>query len=285
MKRLDFVFPILWNLSLITAGSIVYAIGVKAIAYQHGFVNGGIFGLSLLLNYTAGLMSPGLWYLAINIPLFIVCWFFVGRRFFLYSLAAMVIVTLSFELIQFQITINDQLYAAVAAGVISGAGTGIILRSLGSAGGLDVIAVALNKYFNIRIGKFFFAFNALLFACVIFFLETDLVIASLILVFIASVAVDSVLSMFSQRKLVIIISHASGKIAQDLMESMHQGATFIRGRGAYSGREQEVLLTVTNSIRLKKVEEIAFRNDPNALFIVEDTFSVIGSNFSRRREY
>ena len=285
MKKYDFIFSILWNLILITTGSIVYAIGVKAIAFQHGFVNGGIFGLSLLLNYKAGLLSPGLWYLAINIPLFIICWFFVGRRFFLYSLAAMVIVSFSFELIQFQIAIHNQLYAAVAAGVISGAGTGIILRSLGSAGGLDVIAVALNKYFNVRIGKFFFAFNALLFTFAIFFLEIDLVIASLILVFIASLAVDGVLSMFSQRKMVIIISHASTQIAQELMESLRQGATFIRGRGAYSGREQEVLLTVTNSIRLKKVEEITFTNDPNALFIVEDTFSVIGSRFSKRREY
>lgn len=44
-------------------------------------------------------------------------------------------------------------------------------------------------------------------------------------------------------------------------------------------------MTVVNNIQLKKLEEITFTQDPQALFIVENTFTVLGSSFSKRKIY
>jgi uncharacterized membrane-anchored protein YitT (DUF2179 family) len=285
MRNRAFVYSIVWNLTLLTVGSILFALGVKAIAVHHGFITGGIFGTSLLLFYVFGILSPNHWFFLINIPLFIISYLFVSRRFFFYSLYAMCLITLTYQVIDFEFVIHNQLYAAIAAGVICGAGTGIILRSVGSSGGLDIIAVILNRKLNIGIGKFFFAYNAILFLVSLFHLEADLVIASLILVFMSAISVEYVLALFSQRKLVYIISDRNSEIANTILSRFHFGATFLKAQGAYSGREKAVLMTIVNGIQLKRLEEVVFTIDEHALFIVGETRGVIGSGFSRRKEY
>lgn len=285
MKKFEFFYSVLWNITLITVGSVIFAVGTKTIAENQHFVTGGIFGTSLLLFYVTGFFSPNIFYLLTNIPLFVIGWIFVSRRFLYYSLYAMLVIALAYGLIDFEITIRNQIYAAITAGVICGTGIGIILRSIGSAGGLDIIAIVLHKYFNIGIGKFYFAFNIILFLFTLLYLNLDLVIASLILVFISSSTVEYVLSLFTQRKLVYIISDKNDIIAERIMEVLRIGATFLKARGAYSGQDRDVLMTVTSSVRLKRLEEIVFTTDPEALFIVEKIISVIGSNFSKRKIY
>ncbi len=281
----DFTYSPLWNIFLLSVGSALFSIGMKGIALEHNFISGGVFGLSLLLHYTFPFLSPGILYFLLNIPLFAISWIFVGRRFFFYSLYSMVFTSVFYEMVNVYIDIHHQLYAAVACGVITGAGGGIILRSLGSGGGLDIIAVLLNQRFNIGVGKFYFFFNALLFSVSALELSNDLLIASLIMVFISSVVVEYVLSMFSQRKIVFVISDASHEIARLLMENLRLGATFIQGRGAFTGSEKDILMTVINNIQLKRLEELVFTKDPKALFIVENTFNVLGSSFSKRKMY
>jgi len=63
------------------------------------------------------------------------------------------------------------------------------------------------------------------------------------------------------------------------------GATMLPGTGAYKKVKKTVLLIVVNNIQLKRLEEIVFRNDPHSLFIVENTFNVLGSTFSKRKMY
>ncbi|SHK22153.1 Uncharacterized membrane-anchored protein YitT, contains DUF161 and DUF2179 domains [Desulfatibacillum alkenivorans DSM 16219] len=273
-----------WNVLLITVGSLVVAMGLKAIALPHNFVSGGIFGTALLFDYATGLLSPGYGYFLLNIPLFILGWLYVSRRFIFYTIYAVVVATLAFEFMPWNFHIKQQIYAAIACGGINGAGCGLVLRSLGSNGGLDIMAVILNQKFNLGIGKFYFAFNLVLFSAASIFLDIDQVIASLIVVFVTSVVLDYVLSLFNQRKLVLIISEQNEQIAETVM-SLGLGATYLKGKGAYTGQEKDILMTITNNVRLKRLEEIVFCADPDAIFIVENTFNVLGSGFSKRKIY
>jgi len=285
MLKLDYRYTHAWNLFLITAGAVLFSLGVKAIAVHHNFITGGLFGTSLLIYYTTGIFSPGVWYFLLNIPLFIVSWFLISKRFFYYSLYAMVVITVSYELMDLNFGVDEQLYAAISAGIICGAGGGIVLRSLGSCGGLDVIAVILFQKFNLGIGKFYFLFNSVLFSFSLLSIDVDLVIASLILVFIMSYITEYILSMFSQRKMVMIVSEKIESISARILKDLHIGATYLKGKGAYSGKDKDILLTVINNIQLKRLEEVVFTEDPNALFIVENTFNVLGSSFSKRKLY
>jgi uncharacterized membrane-anchored protein YitT (DUF2179 family) len=97
--------------------------------------------------------------------------------------------------------------------------------------------------------------------------------------------VDYFLSMFSQRKMVLVISEKSGDIAPLVLEKLKRGATFLDGQGAYSGRPRKILMTVVHNLQLKRMEEIVFSIDPEAFMITENTFNVLGKGFSNRKVY
>ncbi len=276
---------IFWDLILLTLGSIVYAIGAEAILVHHKFIIGGIYGTALLIYYKSNLLSPPIWYFLLNIPLLIAGWIFLSRRFFFYSLYGVCSLTFFAEFFTLDFAIQNQLYAAIAGGAICGVGAGINLRSRGSGGGLDIVAIILNQKFNFGVGKFFMLYNVALFSFVFSQYQPDIVIASIILTFISSITLDHVLSLFNQRKIVYILSENYKKIVDKITHEMHQGVTLIEARGAYSGRQKQMLMTITNNLQLKRIEEIVFDIDPDALFIVENSFNVIGSNFGKRKMY
>lgn len=284
-EKSKFVYSVFWNCALITVGSLIQALALKGIATPHLFVPGGLFGVSSLIYYLTDVLNPGLLYLLLNIPMFILGYILISRRFLWYSALAMTMISVFYQLIQFEIRIENQLYAALAFGVLLGFGAGMVLRSLGSNGGLDVIAVILYQKYNIGIGKTYFGFNLALFSISFASLDNDLVIASTIAVFVTSMTLDYTLSLFNQRKLAFIISEKSEEIADRVMTTLKIGTTLLPAIGAYRKETRTVMMVVINNIQLKRLEEIVFTTDNYALFIVENTFSVLGSTFSKRKIY
>ena len=285
MKSNTLFTSVLWDILLLTLGAFVYAIGAEAILVHHKFIIGGIYGTALLIFYKSNLLSPAIWYFLLNIPLLVAGWIFLSRRFFFYSLYGVCALTLFAQTLTLDFAIHDQLYAAIAGGAICGIGAGINLRSRGSGGGLDILAIILNRKFNFGVGKFFMLYNVALFTFVFSQYQADIVIASIILTFISSIVLEQVLACFNQRKIVYILSDSYKEIVNILTKDMQQGATLIEVKGAYSGKQKQMLMTITNNLQLKRLEEKVFEIDPQALFIVENSFNVIGSTFGKRKMY
>jgi uncharacterized membrane-anchored protein YitT (DUF2179 family) len=284
-EKKGLAYSVFWNCGLIALGSLIQAIALRSVGIPHHFVPGGLFGVGSLIYYLTDWLNPGLLYLLLNIPMFILGYLFISRRFLYYSALAMGLITLYYQLINFQFHIGNQLYAALVFGALLGTGAGMVLRSLGSNGGLDVVAVILSQKYNIGVGKVYFIFNVILYSLSFLSLENDLVIASMIAVFVCSQTVDYVLSMFSQRKLTFIISDKPREITEQVMNHLKIGTTMLPAIGSYRRQEKTVLLVVINNIQLKRLEEIVFTTDDHALFIVENTFNVLGSTFSKRKIY
>jgi uncharacterized membrane-anchored protein YitT (DUF2179 family) len=274
---------VIWNLLLLTVGAFLFAVGAQCIAARHGFLTSGVYGTSLLIWYATKSLDPPTWYILLNIPLFALAWLKVGRRFLLYTAYGVFLTSVFGEAASgFSIPIRNEFYAAVAGGVLCGTGSGISLRSMGSGGGLDVIAVMLRERWNIAIGWFSFCFNAVLFAVGAVIIPPDVVIVSIIFVFISAAALEQVMSLFNRRKTVFIISEKGEAICKAIIHMERFGATLIRGKGGFLGTDREILLTVTNNIALKRLEHLVFSLDEHALFIVENTFYVSGGRFARK---
>jgi uncharacterized membrane-anchored protein YitT (DUF2179 family) len=280
-----FSLGIPYNILLISLGSVLFGIGLKGIALPHNLISGGISGLALLIYYWTGLLSPGAIYFGLNIPIFILGWRYVSRRFFGYSLYGMTALTLAMDLIDLQIHVHDPMLAVLAGGCLIGAGSGIIFHSLGSAGGNDIIAVILNQRFNVRMGTYFFVFNIALFACSLGRLPVDLVLFSGAMSFVTTQVMEYMLNISNQRKMALIISDSSEKIASEVLKRLGRGVTVLEGRGAYTDRKKEVLLTVVHSLQLKRLEELVFSIDEHAFVILGNTFNVLGTGFSNRKVY
>jgi uncharacterized membrane-anchored protein YitT (DUF2179 family) len=282
-RSLSFSVP--WNLCLITLGAALTGVGIKAIAMPQGFFSGGVAGLSVLCYYFTDRWDPGLWYIALNAPLFIMSWVFVSKRFFAYSMFGMLVLAAVISQVKFNIPIKEPMLAAFAGGACIGGGCGIVLRSLGSQGGTDILAVILNQKWNLRIGTISFLFNALVFGFALTFVETDRILFTLTMVFISNVMLEYVLGMFNQSKMALIITDKPDEIMEAILTQLHRGATFIHAEGGYSHKPKKIILTVVKNIQLKRLEELVFHIDPMAFTVLDQTLNVLGKGFSQRKVY
>ena len=274
-----------WNLFLLTVGGLISAFALKCIAQPHGFVSGGLFGAALLIVYGTDFLNTSIWYGILNIPVLIMGWVFLSRRFMLYTIYCIAVTTVAAQLMTFDAGIADKTLAAVAVGILCGAGSGIAMRSLGSDGGMNIVSLILNQKYNFSVGGVTILYNFLLFAAALPVIKVDNVLYSMITTYLTASLTNYFLGMFDERKLVFIISPEYQKIAQSVMTNLGRGCTVLHGQGAFTRQEREVLLTVVYNIQLKRLEELVYAEDPQAFLIIENTHLVLGKGFSQRKRY
>ena len=281
-KKRPLALTILWNLLLISVGCFLCAAAIKGILIPKEFLAGGVTGLSLLIHYILPSLPVGVIYFILNIPLFFIGWMFVGRRFFWYSIAGVVIFSAIMFLPYPVFPIKDMILAALTAGIITGVGSGIILRSLGSAGGLDILSVVLFKKFSIRPGTFVLGFNALLMFGAAFRIPLEMIIYTLIFMYVTSYSVNMIVTGLSQRKAVMIISPKWQTISDEIMKSMQRGVTVVRGEGGYTGREVKILYSVITFSELSRFKKMIKNIDPQAFVVVTETLEVMGKGIGNQ---
>ena len=276
------VGSVFWNLGLLAVGSTLCAVGVNGVLIPHHFVSGGLTGVALIVHYLAPFLSVALIYALANVPLFIAGWFFISRRFFLYSIAGTLIFSAAVQWVQIEVPVQDKLLAALLAGLIMGTGSGIILKSLGSAGGTDILSVILLQRFTVRMGTTVLGFNSLVLAAAAFLFSLEDALFTLIYLYVSTKIVDLVVTGLSQRKAAFIISPNWESISRRILDEIQRGVTIIRGQGGYSGREQRILYTVVTFQEVATLKQIVRREDPAAFVVVTDTIDVMGSRIGNQ---
>ena len=267
---------ILWNLALIAAGSVVCAWAINGILVPHRFLSGGVTGIALIVHYLFPALSVGLLYLLINIPIYVLGWLYIGRRFFWYSLAGLAIFSGAILVIHPANPIEERLLAALLAGIVYGAGGGIILRSLGSAGGTDVLSIILLQRYSIRIGSTMLFFNASILILSTFLFDLESVLYTLIFMFVSSRLVDLVVTGFSQRKAVFIISAHWEAISEMIVKKMNRSVTLVPAEGGFRHEQGRILYTVVTISDLPQLKNYIRQIDPNPFVVVMNTLEVIG---------
>jgi uncharacterized membrane-anchored protein YitT (DUF2179 family) len=281
-EAFESIGQILWNLFLISAGSVICAVAVNGILIPHGFLSGGFVGMTLIIHYLVPILPVSLLYFVLNIPVYCLGWMYIGKRFFLYSVAGMIIFSLAMAWIHLTIPVHDKMLAAIFAGIISGAGGGVILRSLGSAGGMDILSIILLKRFSIRLGSSILVLNGLIltFAAYVFSLQDALY--TLIFLFVSTQVLNVVVYGLSQRKVVYIISSRWDTIYREIMEKVQRGVTIINGRGGYTGQEIHMLFTVISHQELPRLKKLINDIDSQAFVVVGDTLETMGKGIGNQ---
>jgi len=267
---------IVWNLVLISVGSVICAFAVNSILIPKQFLAGGITGLAMLIHYGLPTIPLGVVYFALNIPIFIFGWMFVGRRFFLYSIAGMATYSLAVLVPCPEMTVRDPLLNALTAGIITGIGSGILLRSLGSAGGMDILAVIILKKYSIRLGTTSLVFNVVLMLTAISRIPLEMILYTLIYIYVSAYFMNLVVTGLSQRKSVMIISNQWSEISDAIMTKLDRGVTVIHGEGGYSKKQQKILYSIIPFQELARFKEIVRTIDPDAFVVINNTLEVMG---------
>jgi uncharacterized membrane-anchored protein YitT (DUF2179 family) len=276
IKHLQKLRVILWNLFLITSGSVICALAINGILIPHKFLSGGFVGTTLIIHYLFPFLPVAVLYFVLNIPVYFLGWKYIGRRFFIYSVAGMVIFSLAVLWKPFIIPVHDKMLAAIFAGILSGAGGGIILKSYGSAGGMDILSIILFKRLSIRLGTSILVLNVMILSFTAYVFSMEEALYTLIFLFVSTQVLNVVMYGLSQRKAVHIISPQWEIIYKEIMGTVHRGVTIIGGRGGYTGRDVQVVYSVISHQELPRIKKLINDIDPQAFVVVSDTLEVMG---------
>ena len=268
-----------YTLLMMVVGCAIFGTVVNAILVPQNYFAGGATGLALLIYSLTDSVSLGVLYALINIPIFFVGFREFALRYIVQSLCGMLIYSLALEWVHIPLETKDPLTAAILAGVLSGIGAGLYLRLGGSIGGMDILGTVLKKRFAIPIGTTFNAINLTILSANTVLYNLDIALYTGIYMFVFSWVMQRVLTGFSQRKSVFIITEHPEEVVHQAIRKIDRGATYFLAEGSHSHTSKRVVYTVINLLELGRLKQYLFETDPDAFVVVNDTAEVIGTRF------
>jgi len=261
-------------------GLTMGAIAINGVVIPLNLYAPGVSGVSLLWFYTTGFPSLGMIYLILNIPIFLIGWREYALRYLVISVLGALMFTLILELTQgVRLETKDPLMAALLAGVISGAGSGLYLRFGGSAGGMDILARFLKKRLGLPMGTTMNAVNLLNLGGAFLMFGLDNALYSAVYMWVNAMTLERVQTGFSQRQAVLIISKTPAEIAEQVMRRMDRGVTFFHATGGFTKNSELVVYSIVNRSEMGQLKALLYEIDPEALMVVYNTSEVIGRTF------
>ncbi len=269
------------------AGAALYAVGVNLFVVPGGLYTAGIMGIcqvirTLLVDYMQlplhNFDIAGVIYYVINVPIFVVAYARLGRKFFAKTLITVTAMTVFLAVLPIHPIVEDTMAASVVGGIISGIGVGILLRMGSSGGGADVIGVLLIKWKkDFSVGKVNLGINLVLYAACLFLFDVETVIYSVIYAAVYSVAIDKVHSQNINVEVSIITKVKSEDMEKEIMEELGRGITKWTALGAYTYDMSHVLYIMLSKYEVNHLKAIVHKYDPYAFIVVNEGVSVEGN--------
>src|SRR5258706_7640971 len=206
---------------IIVACEVLNALAFKSLIVPSRLLSGGVVGGALLLNQLFGL-PIGLQTMIYNIPIFMLGWRYLGRRFVLLSIVGVVSFSLLTDTINPPVLTHDLLLIAIFGGIATGIADGIILRAGGSTGGFDILGLIVSRRFGISIGQVFLVFNGVIIALAAVFNNLELAMYTLIMLFVSTRTINTLLTT-TPRPVAMIVSSKYEEIAAVLLHDLGRG--------------------------------------------------------------
>lgn len=278
MKIPKRVRPIL-GIFAIAIGSIVAAFGVQGFIVPSGLGGGGISGIALLLFYT--LKFPiGLMSFVLNIPLFVLGWREVNKKFVFKTIWGLTFFSLFLDLFKGvqTIAIDDIFLGALYGGVILGISSSLIFHFGGSLGGTDIVSKVIQRKYGVPMGTSSLAINGVIIMISWAILGSKAALYTLVMLFVYGRVLDLIQSGVPAKS-ITIISDKSEALVDKIMADLGRGATFIQGRGAYSCEPKDVIICVVSLPEIGRLKQAVREVDPQAFMIVQNAGEVFGAGF------
>jgi len=267
--------------TLITVGTIVMAFGISVFLVPNNVITGGVSGVATILHFSTR-FPVGTYVLLINIPIFIVGWWKLGKRIGLRTLYAVVIMSVVMNLFEkIPFVTQDLFIAAIFGGFLTGLGMGIVFSGYGTTGGTDILAKLFQMAFkSFPIGKVIIILDLMIIAVsMIVFKDMHVGLYSVIALTISGFTIDMYLEGLDFAKMVYIISESHEAIASELGKQLSRGSTGFYAKGMYSNDDKIVLLCTLRRNELPRLRTIVKEIDRDAFVVLSDAREVLGKGF------
>ncbi|MEI6776987.1 MAG: YitT family protein [Chloroflexales bacterium] len=274
-------WPVLRDYILMTVGALLVAVAVRVFLVPNQVLTGGITGISQLMNRFFG-TPVGVVTLVLNVPLLIIGVRRLGGFVFgVRTIYTITVMSLAIDLLApyARPVTTDPLLYSLYGGMIEGVGLGLILRARGTAGGTDIIARLAETRFGLPPGQTLISLDALLFGSAFLIFGPEKSLYALLVAFVSSRAVDTVLAAGLHARQALIITAQPEAITTALLHDLGRGVTVLEAVGGYTGAARAVLLCVVARSELGAVKVVVAAVDPQAFMVISEVDEVIGEGF------
>ena len=270
------------NVAQILIGDALSAFAVACFALPYKMVVSGITGIGSTANYYAG-FNISMTVLVINIGLFVLGFALLGKKF----AATIVVGSFSFpvflaffeKMTMLHHLVNDPLLAAICAGILDGIGLGLIIRTGGSSGGIDVPPIILNRKLGWKIAPMMYMIDLAIFLIQLPFTSTNGIILGILYAIIYAVVMNKILVLDQGGAQIMIFSRENHKINEHLLK-LGYGTTLIHTTSGYLRDEQEVVYCVVGSRNINRIKRETLGIDNKAFITISNVSEVNGNGFT-----
>lgn len=267
---------------MMTIGAALYAAAIGLFLDPNALAPGGVTGISIILSRLIP-VETGTLILLFNIPILILGTWKFGFRFIVSTIYCIMIISpmTNFFTSRFGALTEDPFLAGLAGGALLAVGMGTVFRAKATTGGIDIIVkIIRTKIPHLKTNNLFLLMDAVVVTCSAFvFKDIDKALYAGMTVIVTSLVMDIVLYGKDEAKLIHIISDKSEEITKRLLDDLEIGVTYVRGEGAYSGKEKKVIMCVVKKQMSPKVEDIIKEEDPMAFMIVSSAMEIYGEGY------
>ncbi len=263
----------------------LYVFSWTAFLIPNEITAGGVTGMSSIINYAFGI-PISYTYLVLNVVLLVAGTIIMGKGFGFKTIFCVLVSTVYFEffpLIPWVSNIDDNLINSIIGGAMSGVGISLVFTQGGSTGGIDIIALVINKYMEVQPGRVFMVADFLIISSIL--LLPDKSIQDLVYGYVVTVAfsytIDQMLTGSKQSVQMLIITGKYQEMADKLCFEMDKGVTAVNSIGWYKKSESMIIMVVTRKNKMHEVMAAVKETDPKAFLTVTTVMGVYGEGFDQ----
>lgn len=270
----------------LTIGAVIYSASIALFIDELNLAPGGVGGIAVMLNFLFESVETGQWILMINVPLLIIGLIAFGKRFLLSTVYTTVFSSIMVDIIgkyarPYLPLTDDIILGSVAGGALLALGLGIVFRSGGTTGGVDIVVKILHRRFrHMKTATIFMIMDVSVVLLTIPIMKNiESALYSAVSLVVTNVLLDKVLYGGEGGKLFYIVTDHHEAVANRILEELEIGVTYLQGEGAYTGSPKRVLLCVARKQLAPKIRDIVKTEDEKAFLIISRATEVLGEGF------
>ena len=270
----------------LVVGSFIMACSTAFFLLPNKLSTGGFSGLSTIAYYIFH-VPVGTAMIILNLPLFLIAFFRVGKKFFVKSITGTILLSVFIDFLEKMPAVTtDKFLACIYGGIIMGLGTAIILKTSASTGGSDLLSYVVRSFNDkFRSGDLIIGIDIIIICLSIFvFKEIEIGLYSAIAIYLMGKMIDIVFEGVDFTKVLFIVSNKSDEIAKVIGSVIQRGSTGIYAKGMHSNEDKTMLFCVGSRNEIIRIKKIAINIDNKAFIVIFNAREAWGKGFKNESE-
>lgn len=266
----------------LTLGAVIYTAGLDLFLVPNHVIDGGVIGISLMLQHLLGIPFS-LLVVLLNLPFFYLGYRRLGRGIAAAATYAIVVVAVCSSFFSRMAPVSiDPLLATIYGGILIGIGVGIVIRCGGSTDGSEILAIVLDNNTSFSVGELVLFMNIFIMGCAGLVFNWNSALYSLMAYFICSRLIDTVSEGLDSSKGIFIITTNFEAVSDAIVHDLHRAVTHLHGQGGFLKDDKDVLYCVVSRLETQKLKTTVHDIDPQAFLSVFDVREVQGGRVIKR---